>query len=601
MFTQQFLHFLKNIRQALGFVWVSGRHWTLAGVALLIVQGILPLATLYLVKLLVDAVAEGLQTSDMDAALNEVGVLLLLSGLLALVTSVCGILSNFITRAHTRALVDHMNSVLLCKSAEIDLEYYENSDYYDALHRAQAEAPWRPREILTSLLNIGQSSVTLVALAGLMFWLHWSIFIILLLTALPEVLARLHHSKKLFVWQRKRTPLERKSGYFNWILTRDFHAKEVRLFNLGPLVQKWFSDIRNLLRREHLSLDIHRSVAEICTQGFAVIAVFAIYGFVAFRTLQGLLSLGDFVMYIQAIQRGAGYLKDLAANLGRLYENNLFLTYLFEFLALETKVKSPVKPVPIPRPVQEGITFHDVYFHYPTGMDKILNGINLTIRPGEHIAFVGENGAGKTSLVKLLCRLYDPSAGSITLDGRDIREYDVTALRQEISVVFQDFAKYQLTISENVWLGDVSRSASPEAIQIAAKQAGAHSMVETLPQTYDTLLGKWFDQGKELSIGEWQKIALARAFYRDAQIVILDEPTSAIDAKAEFELFQRFHDLTKGRTAILISHRLSTVKMVDRIYVFKDGGIIESGTHDELVDGQGEYFKLFDLQAQQYR
>jgi len=367
------------------------------------------------------------------------------------------------------------------------------------------------------------------------------------------------------------------------------------------MVQKWFNDIRTQLRQERLSIDIHRSVAEIVTQSFAIMAVFAIYGFVAFRTLQGTLSIGDFVMYIQAIQRGAGYLKTVASNLGRLYENNLFLTYLFEFLALETKVKSPTTPVTLPRPIQEGITFHDVHFHYPAGREKILNGINLTIRPGEHIALVGENGAGKSSLVKLLCRLYDPSAGRITLDGHDIREFNLTDLRQIISVVFQDFAKYQLTVQENIWLGDITRTPSPDAIRIAAELAGAHPMVERLPQGYDTLLGRWFEEGKELSIGEWQKIALARAFYRDAQIVILDEPTSAIDAKAEFELFQRFHELTKGRTAILISHRLSTVKMVDRIYVLQDGGIIESGTHDELVDGQGEYFKLFELQAQQYR
>ena len=601
MATQPIHNFIRNIRHALQCAWESGRKWTLASVALLIVQGILPLATLYVMKLLIDAVANGLQASDMDTVLNEVGMLIVLYGLLALLATLCNALSGLVARAHTQAVIDYMHAILHCKSQEVDLEYYENSDYFDALHRAQAEAPWRPREILTSLIHIGQNSVTLVALAGLLFWLHWSIPVVLLLAAIPEVLVRLFYSKQLFAWQRKRTPLERKAGYLSFILTRTFHAKEVRLFNLGPIFQKWFNELRTQLRQERLDIDIRRTVGEIFAQSFAVAAVFAVCGFVAFRTLQGTLSLGDLVMCFAAIQRGGGYLKELGTNLSRLHENNLFLTNLFEFLALETKIKSPGKPVSLSHLRREGITFHNVHFHYPTDTQKILDGINLTIRPGEHIALVGENGAGKTSLVKLLCRLYDPSAGFITLDGRDIREFDVTALRREISVVFQDFSKYQFTVQENVWLGDVTRPPSPDAIRIAAEQAGANAVAERLPQAYDTLLGKWFDQGVELSIGEWQKIALARAFFRNAQIVILDEPTSAIDAKAEFELFQRFHELTKGRMAILISHRLSTVKMADRIYVLQHGRIIESGTHDDLVDGKGEYSKLFELQAQPYR
>ena len=288
-------------------------------------------------------------------------------------------------------------------------------------------------------------------------------------------------------------------------------------------------------------------------------------------------------------------------SLAGLYEDNLFLSNLYEFLDLKRTVIEPVHARPVPQPMQRGIVLDHVSFQYPAGTRKVLEDISLTIRPGEVVALVGENGSGKTTLIKLLCRLYDPTGGTITIDGVDLRQFETKALRHEIAIIFQDYAHYHLTARENIWLGNTALPPDHERVIAAARRSGADDVISALPHGYDTILGKWFEDGEELSIGEWQKVALARAFMRDAQIIVLDEPTSSMDAKAEYEVFQSFRQLVSGRTAILISHRFSTVRMADRIYVLKHGSIIEGGTHEELIDRQGVYADLFERQARSYR
>lgn len=284
-----------------------------------------------------------------------------------------------------------------------------------------------------------------------------------------------------------------------------------------------------------------------------------------------------------------------------LYEDNLFLSNLYEFLDLKPKVAEPLHPTPVTRPMQTGIVFDHVSFQYPTGSRKVIEDISLTIRPGEKVALVGENGAGKTTLIKLLCRLYDPTEGRITLDGVDLRQFEISALRREIGVIFQDYSRYHLTARENIWFGNINLPSDDERIVTAGRQAGADDVITSLPNGYETVIGKWFEGGEELSIGEWQKVALARAFLRDAQIIVLDEPTSSLDVKGEYEVFKKFRQLADGQAAILISHRFSTVRMADRIYVLNGGRIIENGTHDELVQLGGMYAHLFETQAQYYR
>lgn len=591
---------LSNFRQALRFVWESSPRWTLANIFFLLIQGLLPLVTLYLIKLLVDEVSVGLRQPDSDVALDGVVYLMMWMGGVALLSAVCSTLAGLVTRGQGQIVTDHMHAILHKKSVEVDLEYYENSRYYDTLHRAQQEAPHRPTAILNSLLQVGQNGVSLVAMAGLLWWFHWAVLPVLLLAAFPELLVRLRYANKFFAWQRERTPNERKAWYLNWMLTRDTHAKEVRLFDLGPRFRQWFSDIRGTLRHERLDLEKRQALGILGAQAVATLGVFGVYFFVAYRTVHGFLTLGDLVMYFQAIQRGAGFLQGFGTSLSRLYESNLFLSNLEEFLQVKSRIVVPAVPRSVPRPLETGLVFDHVTFRYPEEERVAINDMSLVVRPGEHVALVGANGAGKTTLVKLLCRLYDPTFGRITLDGVDVRECAVSDLRKEVSVIFQDFAKYFMTARENIGLG-VATPHDLATVIAAAQQSGADEVISRLPQGYDSMLGKWFEGGKELSIGEWQKVALARAFLRDSQILILDEPTSAMDAKAEADLFERFHELTRGRMAILISHRLSTVKMADRIYVIDQGRIVECGTHEELVLQNGTYADLFETQAQYYK
>jgi ABC-type multidrug transport system fused ATPase/permease subunit len=310
---------------------------------------------------------------------------------------------------------------------------------------------------------------------------------------------------------------------------------------------------------------------------------------------------GHLVMYYQALQRAQDNLREMLSGLANLYENNLFLTNVYEFLTLAPQISGPLTPQVIPRPMRQGISFENVSFRYRAGFHQALKDIRLTIEPGEIVALVGENGSGKTTLVKLLCRLYDPTIGRITLDGIDIREFDPSLLRREISVIFQDFVQYELTAKENIWFGNTELSPDHPRIVRSARESGADDVIRMLPRSYDTVLGKMFEEGEELSIGQWQKVALARAFLRNSQIIVLDEPTSALDAKAEYDVFNRFRELAEGRSALLISHRLSTVKMADTIYVLDQGQIVERGTHDQLVRHGATYANLFEMQAQSYR
>lgn len=600
-FNNAFCTFGHNILRALRFIWDSGPRWSLASVALLFMQAALPLLGLYLIKLVVDAVVAGLKTSDPSASFEYVALLLVVSGAVALLIALFGLLSEVVKRTQSRLVGDHMSAILHDKSVEVDLEYYENPVYHDTLYRAQRAARSRPKEILNALLGVGQNGLSLIAIIGLLFWIHWAIIPLLLLSGLPGIFVRIYHTTKVHSWERSHTELQRQASYLSSVLTKNTHAQEIRVFDLGSLFKKQFNELSKKIRLENLKLLIRRAVAEMIAEIGATLPVFGVFIYVAYLALHGTITVGDLVMYFGAVQRGAGFLKNLGTSLTNLYEHNLFLTNLYEFLGVEQVVRNPSCPIPVPRPLQKGLVFEKVRFTYPNSTRNVLTEINLTIEPGEHVALVGSNGAGKTSLVKLMCRLYDPSEGRITMDGIDLRDFEISAVRKEITVVFQDFVKYDMSVRDNIWLGDIYQPLDPNRVEEAAQQAGINSIIDLLPKGYDTMLGKLFNGGEQLSGGEWQKVALARAFFRDAQIIIMDEPTSAMDPKAETDLFQRFHELAKGRTAIFISHRLSTVKMADRIFMLENGRVIEAGTHDELINTAGRYAELFELQAQHYR
>jgi ATP-binding cassette subfamily B protein len=595
------LHHLRYFERAIRFVWQGAPGWTLASVGLMVLQGLLPLVALYLLKLIIDTVTAALALDDPATLQPQIAGLILLAGLVALISIAVRTLATLVGEAQSRAVTDHMHEILHAKSLEIDLAYYENSSYHDTLHRAQQEAPLRPTYIVNGLLNVGRSGLALLAITALLASFNWIIVLLLFLATAPGMLVRLHFAERLYSWQRSQTGLDRYARYFHWMLTSDSHAKETRLFNLGPVFRSRFRMLRQRLRREQLGILTRRSLADLLTQSLTVLAVFGSYGMIAYQTVYGAITLGALVMYFQAFQRGQESLQALVSGLSGLYEHNLFLTNLYEFLDLQSTLTESAMPHPLARPLCSGIVFNQVQFQYAGSKNLVFEDLSFHIRPGEHVAFVGENGVGKTTLVKLLCRLYDPTAGEICIDGVDIRQYATADLRRNMSVVFQDYACYHLTARENIWFGNSDLAPESAQIQHAANQAGAHEVIAPLAQGYDTVLGKWFENGQDLSGGEWQKIALARAFLRDAQIILLDEPSSSLDPKAEYDMFERFHRLAAGRTAILISHRLSTVKMADRIYVLGQGRICESGTHDELLLRNGAYARLFETQAQPYR
>ncbi len=592
---------LFKLRRALQFVLQAAPGWAAAQICLIVVQGLLPLGLLYLTKLIIDTLTEGLSIADKTLVIEQVLVLLVLTAGIMLLTFVCSAIADLVNTALSDRVTDHMQGILLTKSIEADLEYYETPRYHDTLQRAQQEAPYRPRQILNHLTQAGQNLVSLIAMLGLLLSLHWGIIGGLLVAAMPMMLVRTRHTRVMYHWQRRRTPMERQAWYRNSLLTDERSAKEIRLFNLGNHFLDQFKQFRQKIYQEKLTIKFKNALASLAAQATAGVFVFAIYGFIIYLTIQGVLKLGDLVLYHQALQRGQAALRNVVSNLASLYEDNLFLTNLYEFLELQPKVVEPASPKPVPNNLQTGICFNNVSFGYADTPRQALKQINLTIKPGETIALVGENGSGKTTLIKLLCRLYDPTAGSITLDGIDLRHFSTTDLRRQISVIFQDYAKYYFTAQDNIWFGNIDLSRADDRITKAAYSSGADAVIRNLPQGYETVLGKWFDQGEELSIGQWQKVALARAFARDSQIVVLDEPTSAMDPKAEYEVFQQFRQLTQDQSAILISHRLSTVKMADRIYVMENGTIAESGTHEELIHLGGLYAYLFETQAQSYR
>ncbi len=590
-----------QLGRTLRFVWQSAKGWTALNGVLIVVQGVLPLLPLYLMKLMVDAVTMGLAAPDKRAAMRHVLLLVGLMGAATLFAYMIRLIASLVSEWQAYKVTDHMNDVLLAKSVEVDLEYYESARYYDTLHRAQREAPSRPLSIVNGLEQIGQNGISLLAIAGLLVTFHWIIAIILFAAVILGTAIRLKSTGKMYRWQREQTSTERQGGYLNWMLTDSSHAKEIRLFDLGPLFIRRFRDIRRKLRKGRLAITRKRYMADFLAQTLATAAIYGSYAYVAYQAVWGKITYGDLVMYYQAFQRVQGFLQGILGSLAGLYEDNLFLSNLYEFLDLKRTVVEPVQATPVPQPMQRGIVLDHVSFRYPGGTRTVFEDISLTIRPGEVVALVGENGSGKTTLIKLLCRLYDPTGGTISIDGVDLRQFETKALRREIAILFQDYAHYHLTARENIWFGNTSLPPDHERIVSSARRSGADDVIRALPRGYETILGKWFEDGEELSIGEWQKVALARAFVRDAQIIVLDEPTSSMDAKAEYEAFQSFRKLVSGRTAILISHRFSTVRMADRIYVLKQGSVIESGTHEELLGRRGIYADLFEKQARSYR
>lgn len=598
---------LKNavrIDQALKFVWQASPLYSIFSCFIVITLGILPLLSLYLIKLIIDSVSgvsAGSGPEFYSTEFSKTLTYIILACAIGLITAFLNFVGDYIKKAQSHTVTDHMFSILHEKSMKIDLAYYESPSYRDTLFRAQREGPYRPTNIVNGLFAAGQSGASFLAVFGLLFMFHPALAAVMIAASLPGVILRLKYSEKIYHWQKKRTEDERRSYYFHWMLTQDSHAKEFKLFELNKYFIKQFKAIRQTLKEEKLYFEKRRALGDFITQACMTLAVFGSFAYITLKTIHGTISLGDMVMYFQAFQKGLRYLKTLLESGAQMYEDNLFLSHVYDFLKLKPRIVEPEHPVKVPEIIKTGIEFKNVKFSYPNNKADIINNIDFSIKPGEVVALVGPNGSGKSTIVKLLSRLYDPKKGSIKLDGQNIRDFKISDYKKVVSAVFQDHIKYQLSAEENIYLGNLEQKDDMDKITGAAQKAGVDKKISSLPYEYKTILGRWFKNGEELSTGQWQMMAIARAFFRNTPVIILDEPSSALDPQAEMDIFTRLKELIKDRAALVISHRYSTVRMADKILVLEKGKIVEQGTHEELIRTDSTYAKLYRTQADNYR
>jgi ATP-binding cassette subfamily B protein len=585
-------------RRALELVWSTNRALTLALALLTLVAGILPASVAYVGALIVDAVVAAIRAGG--GAPGRVVQLVVLEGILvaAIAAAQRGLsLCQSLLRAQ---LGQRVNVMILEKALTLELQHFEDSEFYDKLTRARREASTRPLSLVTRTFGLVQNGISLVSYGVLLArFSPWAVAV-LLLAGLPAFVAEAKFSGDAFRLFRWRSPETRMQIYLETVIAREDHAKEVKLFGLGPRLLERYRDIFRRLYREDRALTMRRDAWGFALGLIATAALYGAYAWIAVTTVRRVITLGQMTMYIALFRQGQAAVSAMLAAVGGMYEDNLYLSTLYEYL--ETNVPQPAgTAVRGPHP-EDGVRFEDVSFSYPGAEEPALEHVTLHLTPGTSLALVGENGSGKTTLIKLLTRLYAPTAGRILLDGQDLAQWDERALRERIGVIFQDFARYQMLVGENVGAGDERFFEDEARWRSAADKGRASEFIETLPLGYHTQLGKWFRDGRELSGGQWQKIALSRAFMRiRADILVLDEPTAAMDAQAEAEVFEHFRQLARERITILISHRFSTVRMADQIAVLNRGRIVERGSHEELMQLNGRYAQLFTLQARGYR
>ena len=595
--TAQLRESLAHTRETLRLVWRSSRGLTVAMAALTLVGALVPLGVAYAGKRIVDAVV----AHSRDATIRWVIVELALVTVLAAAQRGSGLVRNVLG---LRLGVD-INVTILEKALGLDLSHFEDSEFYDKLTRARREASSRPIALVAESFALVQSVITLAGYAVLLVrfsaWAAAALFV----ATIPATIAEMRFSRQAFKIRNWRSPESRRLMYLEYVLANDEHAKEVKLFGIGPLLLDRYRKTSEELYEEDKRLYVKRAK---WTQLLSLVGTGAFYGAYAAMAVMaaaGRLTLGDMTMYVVAFRQGQQAFQSALSGIGSMYEHNLYMSNLWEYLRLATPPVHLPAPVPLPETngsPKAGLVLENVSFRYPGKDSYALRDISLTIGPGDSLALVGENGAGKTTLVKLITRLYEPTEGRILLDGRDLKDWDVDALRARFGVLFQDFNQYQLLLRENVGFGSVANMGDEPRIGRAVDSGGATDIVQSLKGGLDAPLGRWFQNGSELSGGQWQKIALARAFMREeADILVLDEPTASLDAASEHAVFERFRQLAAGRTTIVISHRFPTVRMARRIVVLDHGRIVETGSHDELVATRGRYARMFELQAEGYR
>ena len=584
---------LPNLPRALALVWQAARAWTIPWMVLLIIQGLLPAALVYLTKLFVDALILTFRTPGEWSEMRAVLIIALTLGGVLLLMEVVRHTISWVSNVQAELLQDHITALIHEKSVTADLAFYELSDYYDHLHRARAEARYRPVALLGNLGALLQNSITLVAMSAILIPLGPGLAVVLLLSTLPAFFVVIHYALEEYQWRQRTTADDRRAWYYDWIMTTAEAAAEIRIFALGKYFQSNHKDLRRRLRGERLRLTRRQVLGELAASLIALLIVGGALLLMVWRTLMAVITPGELALIVAAFNQGQGLMRTLLENAGQLYGNSLFLGNLFEFLALQPVIKDGPRRI---SDMNVAIDFKRVSFSYPDETGKALDDFTMTIPKGKIVALVGPNGAGKSTLLKLLCRFYDPDEGVIEIDGQDLKELVVDDLRRMITVLFQQPFHYNATVEENILYGDLKLVPSEWDVEAAIRAAGAEEVVARLAQDEQTLLGRWFAGGTELSVGEWQRIALARAFLRRAPIIILDEPTSALDPWAEADWLERFRELATGRTSIIITHRFTTAMHADVIHVMDRGRIVESGSHQRLLEQSGLYAESWSRQ-----
>jgi ATP-binding cassette subfamily B protein len=589
---------LKNVPPLLKLVWQTGPLLCLASLSLRLIAAFMPLALLWIPKLIIDFVVRAILHQPVDKSL--ILKLIILEFLLAILSDA---LSRFITLVDSLLgdkFTNHVSIRLMEHANSLDLVSFEDPVFYDKLERARRQTTTR-LGMLAMLASMAQQFLTLLTMiSAVVFYSPW-LLLLLIGSTIPVFLGETKFAMLNYSILFRYTPERRELDYLRYLGASNESAKEVKIFGLGQYLINRAQALFGRFYNENASLAIRRALHGALIGLLPTSAYYGAYTYIVWRAIAGALSVGDLTLIVGAFSRARNIMETLVSNLANVAEQALFLKDLFEFFETKPSIASPAHPVPAPRPIREGFVFSNVSFAYPDSDREILSGIDFRFDAGERIALVGENGAGKTTLIKLMARLYDPTGGRILLDGVDLRDYSVEDLRHEIGVIFQDYMRYDMLAVENIGVGRIEQLQEQERIVRSAEKSLAAGVIETLPRGYGQMLGRRFEGGTDLSTGQWQKMALARAYMRDAQILILDEPTASLDARAEFEVYQRFVELTSGKMAVLISHRFSTVRMADRIFVLADGKIVEQGSHQQLVALRGRYAELFEMQAAGYR
>lgn len=598
-FSDQFTS-LRNVPRFFRMIWEVSPSLTLWNAVLRLVQSAVPLAMLYVGKEIVDMVVKAISNpGDIWNVAHPVWFWVALELVLAVVNSLLG-RAITLTDSLLGDLVNNDSSVRIIRhAATLDLYQFEDAGFYDKLERARTQTAGRTA-LMSMVLSQGQDLITVVFLAaGLIAFNPWLI-VILIVAVIPSFIGETKFNRDSYSLTRSWTPERRELDYLRYIGASNETAKEIKIFGLEGFIADRFKGISDKYYLANRKLAVRRAAWGAFFSMLGTASYYAAYVFIVGQTVLGQITLGTLTFLAGAFSRLQGLLQGIVSRFSRIAEMALYLQDLFDFLELKPLSQSHTGMRTVPRPMREGFQFENVGFRYPESDKWALRNLSFTLHPGEKLALVGENGAGKTTVVKLLANLYEPTEGRILLDGVDLREYDPEDLRREIGIIFQDYVRFMFTAAENISIGNILERANRPRIEVAAEKSLADSVVETLPKKYDQMLGKRFSGGVDLSGGQWQKVALARAYMREAQLVILDEPTAALDARAEHEVFLRFAELMQGKAAVLISHRFSTVRMADRILFLENGQLLELGSHDELVAQGGKYAELFRLQAKGY-